>query len=82
MKDVGLLRSKAQCNTCSGDTTWSAHPIFLRDFVGDVAGRSLGLHVPSRNPSSTDLGSSRVISPSRNFFSFLSQFRYELCRLL
>ena len=26
------------------------NPIFLRDFVGDVAGRSLGLRVPNRGP--------------------------------
>jgi hypothetical protein len=26
MKDMGLLRSKVQCNTCGGDMTWSTQP--------------------------------------------------------
>ena len=26
LKDIGLLRSKMQCNTCGRDMTWSAHP--------------------------------------------------------
>ena len=26
LKDIGLLRSKMQCNTCARDITWSADP--------------------------------------------------------
>ena len=32
LKDVGLLRSKVQCNTCGQDMTWSAEPSIPEGF--------------------------------------------------
>jgi len=32
MKDMGLLRSKVQCNTCGGDMTWSTQPNIPKGF--------------------------------------------------
>ena len=32
LKDVGLIQSKVQCNTCDQDTTWSAEPNHLEGF--------------------------------------------------
>jgi len=32
LKDVGLIRSKVQCNTCDRDMTWCAHPTFPYGF--------------------------------------------------
>jgi len=32
LKDVGLLRSKVQCNTCGRDMTWSAEPSIPEGF--------------------------------------------------
>jgi len=32
LKDVGLLRSKVQCNTCNRDMTWSAEPCIPEGF--------------------------------------------------
>jgi hypothetical protein len=36
MKEVGLFRSKVQCNTCGQDMTCPQIPFFLKDFVGHV----------------------------------------------
>lgn len=60
LKDVGLLRSKMQCNACGRDTARSADSIFLKDFVGDVKGGLLGSGVISLRPSSKDHGSSNL----------------------
>jgi len=47
LKDVGLLRSKVQCNTCRRDMTWS---VFLQILGGDVERRLLESSVLSRGP--------------------------------
>jgi hypothetical protein len=60
LKDVGLLRSKMQCDACGRDMARSADSIFLKDFVGDVKGGLLGSGVISLRPSSKDHGSSNL----------------------
>jgi len=41
LKDVGLVRSKVQCNSCAHDMTCYSEPNFPDGFSGDVEGGSL-----------------------------------------
>jgi len=58
LKDVGLIRSKMEFQTCRRDMTWSAVPLVLKVFVGGVEGGLLGSGAISLRLSRKGCGSS------------------------
>jgi hypothetical protein len=68
LQDVGLLQSRALCNTCGGDMTWSEDQIVLTDISGDVEGGMVGPGALIPGLSSMDHGSIIVILLTLKFY--------------
>jgi len=72
LNDVGLLRSKVQCNTCGQDMTCPQNPVFQKVLGGDVPERLLESSARRQGPLGPDPGSIRVGSPSVKIYLSLT----------